>query len=58
MEEVLLEIAGPRAEEVAVTVEEDTDLDEPFSGRCVETGEILHFPNPWALDIHVVGLVP
>jgi|TARA_R110001583_G_scaffold69730_1_gene197704 hypothetical protein len=58
MFEALLEILGPRGEAVMVVVEEDTDLDQPFSGRCVETEETLHFPNPWALEIHMVGLVP
>ena len=49
-----LEIFGPRGEAVVVTVGKDTDLDQPFNGRCVETGETLHFPNPWALDINTV----
>ena len=49
-----LEILGPRGEAVVVAVGKDTDLDQPFDGRCVETGETLHFPNPWALDINTV----
>ena len=52
MAEILLEISGPRGESVGVTVGKGTDLDQPFDGWCVETGEILHFPNPWALEIH------
>ena len=49
-----LEILGPRGDAVVVAVGKDTDLDQPFDGRCVETGETLHFPNPWALDINTV----
>ena len=49
-----LEILGPRGDSVVVAVGKDTDLDQPFDGRCVETGETLHFPNPWALDINTV----
>jgi len=52
MVEKFLEILGPRGEAVVVAVGKDTDLDQPFDGRCVETGEMLRFPNPWALDIN------
>jgi len=34
-----------------VLVDSTTDLDEPFTGACVETGEIIRFDRPWELDI-------
>ena len=39
---------------VAVEVHATTDLDQPFWGYCIETGERLRFPNPWALSIEVM----
>jgi len=41
------------ADVVFVLVPVDTDLEEPFKGRCVETGETLSFPMPWAIDKEV-----
>ena len=38
-------------EDVTVRVAASVDLDAPFTGECVETGETLRFGNPWALDI-------
>jgi hypothetical protein len=49
--EVLIEVSHVEGS-VVVAVEPDTDLEQPFSGRCVETGETLHFRTPWALDIY------
>ena len=43
------------AASVRVIVDADTDIDQPFVGECDDTGEQLRFPNPWALDIEVVG---
>ena len=43
------------AESVRVTVDADTDLEQPFIGECDDTGEQLRFPHPWMLDIEVVG---
>ena len=40
---------------VRVIVDADTDLDQPFTGECRDTGEQPHFSQPWALDIDVVG---
>lgn len=44
-----------RGESVRVIVDTDTDLEQPFTGECMDTGEQLHFRQPWALDIEVVG---
>jgi hypothetical protein len=44
-----------RGDSVRVIVDTDTDLDQPFTGECLDTGEQLHFRQPWALDIEVVG---
>ena len=44
-----------RGDTVRVIVDADTDLDQPFTGECRDTGEQLHFSQPWALDIEVVG---
>jgi hypothetical protein len=38
---------------VVVEVPEAIDLDQPFWGYCIETGERLRFANPWACDIEV-----
>ena len=44
-----------RGESVRVIVDVDTDLNQPFTGECKDTGEQLHFSQPWALDITLVG---
>mgnify|MGYP003654841745 CR=1 FL=1 len=51
---MVIEIDGPSAEGLMVHLDQDTDLDSPFVATCVETGEALRFPTPWALDIAVV----
>jgi len=50
----LLEIYH-RGDSVCVIVDAGTDLEQPFTGECKDTGEQLHFRQPWALDIEVVG---
>ena len=40
---------------VFVIVDAGTDLEQPFTGECMDTGEQRHFRQPWALDIEVVG---
>ena len=44
-----------RGDTVRVIVDTDTDLDQPSTGECRDTGEQLHFSQPWALDIEVVA---
>jgi len=49
---ITLEISLP-GDSVTVEVSATTDLEEPFYGYCMDTGERLYFPTPWALDIAV-----
>ena len=49
---VTLEISLP-GDSVTVEVSPATDLEKPFYGYCMDTGERLYFPTPWALDIEV-----
>ena len=45
-----------RGDTVQVLVDADTDLEQPFTGECKDTGEQLHFREPWALDIALAGI--
>jgi len=49
---LILEISLP-GNSVTVEVCATTDLEQPFYGYCIETGNRLHFPTPWALDMEV-----
>jgi len=51
-ETVTLEISLA-GDSVTVEVCATTDLEEPFYGYCMDTGDRLYFPTPWALDIEV-----
>ena len=30
-----------------------TDFDQPFTGKCRDTGETIRVSNPWACDIEI-----